>query len=496
MAFRSRLPTQVLKGLTVPRFIQHVNPSTPIRVGTLSSKRALATESGIQPTLDDKASEGRDVVIVGGGAAGLALACQLVHSLCLSESLKHRPKITVVERFALAQPNSKTEPPKAYTNRVVSLTPASADFLQRIGVWERLDSTRIQAYQHIRVWDALGGGKLRLDSPGDMAYIVELSNLLGALMARLQGSGVELLGNTAVRSIRHSDADDWPRVELSGGRVLRSRLLVGADGANSPVRTFAGIESMGWDYNQHGVVGTLETNPTPADSAWQRFLPTGTLALLPLNATRSSMVWSLPPELANQLRLLPLDKVSRLVQAALTAAPEDVAYLLEQTKAGTLLDEDLKLDWRPPHPGPEGLPSIASVIPGSIATFPLRMRHVARYVDPRVALVGDAAHSIHPLAGQGLNLGLADVNSLGAHLTRGFFGGSDVGCLTLLQRYASDRYLFNLAMLGATDKLHHLFRASDPILPALRSCGLNILDKYFPAIKDGVVKLATRGWAL
>ncbi|KAI0239118.1 putative ubiquinone biosynthesis monooxygenase [Massospora cicadina] len=282
-------------------------------------------------------------------------------------------------------------------------------------------------------------------------------------------------------------------VELSN---LLGALMMGADGANSPVRTFAGIESMGWDYNQYGVVGTLETSHNLADCAWQRFLPTGTLALLPLDATHSSMVWSLPPEFANKLHKLPLENVSRLIQAALTAAPEDVEFFLKQIKAETLVDEDLDLSWRAPHPYPEGLPLIISVVPGSIAAFPLRMRHVDWYVASRVALVGDATHTIHPLAGQGLNLGLADTNSLGAHLTRGLLGGSDIGCLTLLQGYASDCYLSNLAMLGVTDKINHLFRASDPILPALRSFGFNILDKYFPAIKNAAVKIATKGWAL
>ncbi|KAJ9086987.1 putative ubiquinone biosynthesis monooxygenase, variant 2 [Entomophthora muscae] len=471
--------------------------------GSLYDHRGFATEAADIRRISRDIEE-RDVVIVGGGVVGLALACKIVHGASLLKSAAHNPKITIIERFPLAKPNvGPNDSPKAYANRVVSLTPASAEFLQEIGVWEHLDLTRVRPYKQIHVWDAVGGGMLNFDTPadvGNMAYMVELNNLSGAFMAKLQGTGIELLDNTSVTAIHHSQSEDvldWPQIGLDGGQLLRSRLLVGADGANSPVRMFAGIESMGWDYHQHGVVGTLTVTTNGAECAWQRFLPTGTFALLPLDATHSSMVWSLPPEFADKVRKLPLEQLGSLIQAALTASSEDVEFLLNQVKAGTLVTDDLDLGWRRPHPTPEGLPSITSVLPGSIAAFPLRLRHVNRYVVSRVALVGDAAHTIHPLAGQGLNLGLADAKSLGSHLSRGLLGGSDIGSLTLLQGYASERYWPNLAMLGATDKINRLFRAVDPILPTLRSFGFNLLEKHLPAsLKNAAVRIATKGWPL
>lgn len=290
-----------------------------------------------------------------------------------------------------------------FSNRVVSLTPVSVDFLKSIQVWDHVEQERVCGYKKIQVWDGLGGGELSFESPQDleaMAYMVELNNLVCAMKARLRSAEqsrnleLDILEKTAVTSIEEADSNssiDWPKIKIDQEeRVLRARLLVGADGINSPVRKFAKIESMGWDYGQNGLVGTIKLEGVESDEmAWQRFLPTGTLALLPLKDNLASIVWSLPSDLTGPIQKLPSEQQLKLVQAGLNAAWEDLDFLLSQVKIGTLMGSDLDLSWRPKSLTTSVIPpKIVELQEGSLAAFPLRMRHVDQYIQPRIALVG------------------------------------------------------------------------------------------------------------
>ncbi len=221
--------------------------------------------------------------------------------------------------------------------------------------------------------------------------------------------------------------------------------MVGADGADSRVRALAGIDEHRREYDQEAVVATVTTERSNPAIAWQRFLTTGPLAFLPLADGRSSIVWSTGPAEAARLVELPEDEF----RAVLGEAFE------------------------------HRLGAVTAV--GRRARFTLRRAHAARYVGPRLALVGDAAHVVHPLAGQGVNLGLLDAATLAEVLLQGRARGCDLGALALLRRYERWRKGENLAMLAALDGLKRLFGASAPPLRWARSAGLSLVDRFPPA---------------
>lgn len=346
----------------------------------------------------------------------------------------------------------------------------------------------------MQVWDGITDARIEFNWPDQnrgstIAYMNENLNLTSALLKRLEElGGVEILDNQRVEDIvlgeETEDADfrGWPIVQLSGGKKLAARLLVGADGQNSPVRTFAGIESRGWDYERHGVVATLELEDTGRDedvkTAYQRFLPTGPVALLPLPGNLATLVWSTTPALAAHLKSLGTKDFIAMVNAAFRLSAVDLAYL--HTQESGQLDE---VNWRTQHTtfDQNRVPEHAiGVQEGSVASFPLKLRHADTYIGERVALVGDAAHTIHPLAGQGLNQGQGDVESLAKTIEYAISHGQDIGVQMSLESYNADRYAANNMLLGVVDKLHKLYSfESGPLVP-LRSIGLRAVNALGP----------------
>lgn len=329
----------------------------------------------------------------------------------------------------------------------------------------------------------------RTDADRTIAYMTENSNLTSALLARARELGdITFLDNTRVSDISLGtdtegslDLSSWPVLTLSSGQKLAARLLVGADGANSPVRTFAGIESTGWDYDRHGVVATLKLEDSSAfpyqgqGTAYQRFLPTGPVAMLPLPDGTASLVWSTLPKHAATLKSLSHDDMTAMVNAAFRLSVVDLEYL--HTIPSGQAEE---IAWREQHtPIDASLvpPRVSSVQDGSVASFPLRMRHADTYVGERVALVGDAAHTVHPLAGQGLNSGQADVAALASTIGDAVGTGQDIGSTIALEPYVAARYAANNALLGVVDKLHKLYSVRSGPLVGLRSLGLSAVDR-------------------
>ncbi|KAJ1651064.1 putative ubiquinone biosynthesis monooxygenase, partial [Dispira simplex] len=366
----------------------------------------------------------------------------------------------------------------------------------------------------MRVWDGVSNGRIHFSAqdfpqpPGTpMAWILENLNLHRAAVKSLDQmtDKVELIDCTKVvhinecREVMNSaNADDepwcpdWPVLQLDSGRMLQTRLLVGADGANSPVRKYSQIDATGWPYSQHGIVAIMklaeETRPV---TAWQRFLPTGTVAILPMPDNYAALVWSMEIEYVPLLKALSDEEFTCVLNAALQLPFEDLRYFLSNLKAGNVATDRLisdltgRLTTNVTNPtSPEYKPPVVNTIDKqSRASFPFKLQHADRYIDKRIALIGDAAHTIHPLAGQGLNLGLADVQSLLSVLTEAARLGQDFGDYNFLLGYSSERYFPNLAMLGAVDKLQKLFSTDNESVAFVRSFGFNVVNSM-PGFKS------------
>ncbi|KAJ3992082.1 hypothetical protein F5050DRAFT_1018854 [Lentinula boryana] len=481
--------------------------------------------------------ENYDVVIVGGGPAGLALAC----ALGSKSELQNVLKIALVEAGELSRVHNWSSPNGSFSNRVVSLTNASQAFLKDTGSWDYVELERTAPVKEMQVWDGVSDARitfstseLGLSSTGQsgMARLIETLNLQRGLLRHLHAMPtVQIIDKSRVQSITSDETPgSWPMVHLDTGRILNARLLIGADGPNSPVRSFANIPSYGWSYDTQAIVCTMDHPPKgpflgPNTTAYQRFLPTGPIAFLPISATASSLVWSTKPALAAALKACKPSVLARMINAAFRLPDVSVGYIhnriLEAHEAGKPLTEEeinAEILWReqshsinqtsayssmvpeasiesriPPSDVELVPPVVTSIQPGTVASFPLRYNHTETYVGEgqgsRTVLVGDAAHTIHPLAGQGLNLGLGDVECLSRCITEAVMRGGDIGAYTCLLPYTQERYLENHKIMSACDKLHKIYSTSFGPLVQLRSVGLEVLNEL-DSIKAAIMMSA------
>ena len=410
-------------------------------------------------------------------------------------------KLALIESQDLSHITGWSLPPDQYSNRASSLTPSSKAFLETIGVWSHLEHSRVQSYHRMQVWDGISGSRIAFDwEPNSqnpsrtIAFMTENPNLTRALLRRLHDlAPMTILDKTSVSSISFGsppspsplspdpDVSSWPHLTLSNNKSLAARLLIGADGFNSPVRSFASITSRGWDYNRHGVVATVRLSENFSSlmprTAYQRFLPTGPIALLPLPGPYATLVWSTLPTHAAHLKSLSTSDFTAMINAAFRLSQVDIDYM--HTIPSAQVSE---LEWREQHTPPleEGLQiphRVIDVQPHTIASFPLRLRHADTYTTSRIALVGDAAHTIHPLAGQGLNMGLRDVEALVKNIETSVRYGGDIGADMGLEGYGAESYAANNRLLGAVDKLHKLYSWRAAPVVGLRSLGLEAIER-------------------
>jgi 2-octaprenyl-3-methyl-6-methoxy-1,4-benzoquinol hydroxylase len=361
-----------------------------------------------------------DVAVAGGGVVGAACALALAHAGLEVALVEPRP----APRWLADRPDL----------RVYALAPDNAELLGRLGVWPQVAMARAHPYRRMRVWDAAGGGEMRFDAAAmareELGWIVENDLLVDRLWAALAAAGVRLHCPARVEAMEQDAAA--ARLRLDDGTRLEARIAVAADGAGSVLRGLAGLDVDAHDYHQRGVVAFIETVRPHEDTAWQRFLPTGPLALLPFAGGRSSIVWTLPD--AEAARVLALD---------------DDAFSTALTDASAA---------RLGHATPVS-PRLA---------FPLRRQLVRQQVAGRVLVLGDAAHAVHPLAGQGVNLGLRDVAALldeieGARLRR-----VDWTAPHRLQRWARVRRSDNTVSAYAFEGINRLFSNADPLASLAR----------------------------
>ena len=412
--------------------------------------------------------------------------------------------------------------PNGFSNRASSLTPASISFLQDIGAWEHLDLERVQPYNEMQVLDGSNGSRIQFDwtmeaqnynsIPRTVATMVENSNLTRGLLRRLedvQGDNLTMFSNTRVSSIANGEdsiegvnLSAWPIVSLetmeasTSPSSVAARLLIGADGANSPARIFAGVASNGWDYGRHGVVATLTLSPdmdffSGKITAYQRFLPAlgGPIAILPLPNGRASLVWSTTPQNAAYLKSLPPESLATMVNSAFRLGMADLKYMM--TLPSDSGDHSAEYIWRLSQTEITDYvpPIVTEIQPGSVASFPLKFKHADTYVSPRVAIAGDAAHSIHPLAGQGLNLGIGDAKSLSNTIAHSLEHGADIGDILSLEQYNADRWHTNAKIGGVCDLFHKMYSVESGLVSWARGVGLNAIEA-FPFAKGLIMKQA------
>jgi 2-polyprenylphenol 6-hydroxylase len=381
-----------------------------------------------------------DVVIVGGGMVGSSLACALANSAL---------SVALVEAYQA--PSSWPE--GSYDPRVSAITRGSQTFLESLGVWQHILNERASAYEEMRVWDGAGDGSIHFDcahiGEANLGHIIENRVINKTLMNRAKELD-NLTLYCPAKPVQFSAAKNQPAdlasLQLDNGMTLQTALLVGADGGQSWLRQQAGILVDVQDYQQNAVVATIHTELSHQNTAWQRFLSAGPLAFLPLsnnsqNEHISSIVWSTSTQQAEYLCALTEKDFLRELENAL----------------GKPLGKMLRSDTR--------------------AHFPIKAQHAQQYVKPRLALIGDAAHTIHPLAGQGVNLGFADARSLAQVISNAEHKKQDIGSLRTLRRYERSRRGDNALMLETMTLFKTLFSNNSPGLTQLRNAGLRLSNQ-------------------
>lgn len=386
-----------------------------------------------------------DVVIVGAGIVGLSFALELVNSDF---------SVAIVERNPLDAITDETD------CRVSAINRFALQRFQKAGVWQSSLANRVCPFEKMFVWDQTGAGQIQFDSAemgvSELGAIIENTVLQKMLLEVVQAAvNISYYCPEEITRIDYqpSSTQGQSTVMLSSGKQLSASLLVGADGVNSKVREIAQIQRTHESYQQQGLVCNVQTSESHQNTAWQCFMPSGPLALLPLYDGTSSIVWSLDEK-----------------QATATMAMDDTTFKSALAAASEYkLGEILKVSER--------------------FVFPLSHSHVSDYVKPGLALIGDAAHSIHPLAGQGANLGIADAAALAEVICHARTANRQWAANHTLMKYQRQRKGANRVMEASMTGFKRLFGDENTLLSEVRNAGLTLVD-HLPALKYKIIQQA------
>jgi len=384
-------------------------------------------------------TEEYDVLIVGGGMVGATVACALGNSAL---------SVALVEQTSPAT----FSPEQDHDMRVSALSIASQQILQTIGAWEAIIDMRSCPFKRMRVWETAGDTEFNSTAIDydELGYIVENRITQLALLDRVKDfSNITLLCPASIENIQYQDGKT--QVTLADGKSLSGKITVGADGGQSRLRQTANIGVTSWDYQQHAMVINVETDYEQQDITWQRFVATGPQAFLPLSGKNGSIVWYNTPEAVKRLKTLSYD-----------------ALITEMTETF-----------------PDCLGKITKVL--GVASFPLKRQHAQTYVNQGIALVGDAAHMINPLAGQGVNIGLLDAACLAEVLLDADRAGKNIADIDVLKRYERLRRNENLKMMTVMDAFYRIFSNKSMPLKILRNLGLGLAERITP-LKNKVMR--------
>jgi len=375
-----------------------------------------------------------DVVIVGGGMVGAALACALGGGPLKVAVLES----TQPETYDASQPHDL---------RVSALSIASKTFLDSVGAWQGITDRRFCPFRRMRVWEAEGDTEFCSDDINypELGYIVENRLIQLALLERCVAfANIELICPAQLSKINYNPDQD-SELHLADGRELVAKLLVAADGGQSRVRQTVGLGVTSWDYQQQALVVYVETAYGQQDITWQRFVPSGPQAFLPLPGHYASLVWYNSPDAVRRLQALPLEQLQAELLAEFPVCLGEIRQVL------------------------------------AVTSFTLRRQHAQHYVKQGVALVGDAAHTINPLAGQGVNIGLLDAAALGEVLIAAADKGLSIADTAVLKKYEAMRRHENLKMMTVMDVFYQLFSNDVTPIKFLRNLGLGLTERVLPA---------------
>ncbi|MBI1423434.1 MAG: hypothetical protein GC149_08215 [Gammaproteobacteria bacterium] len=383
-----------------------------------------------------------DVAIIGGGMVGATLARALAHT---------RLRVALIE----PQPQETAPSDTLFDLRVSAITRASQRMFETLGVWEGMVARRVSPFREMHVWEAQGK-EIHFDSADlsepYLGHIIENSVITASLYDGIaQQANLHCVFGRRGRELVQTQ-NGW-QLQLDNGAMLEATLLVGADGSRSWLRQQVNIAVRGWDYDHAAVVTYVKTEKPHQATAWQRFVNKGPLAFLPLSDGYSSIVWSTQPDNAKRLCELSSAEFAQELTLAFAARLGNVEEV------------------------------------GPRAMYPLRFLMADQYVKEGIALVGDAAHTMHPLAGQGVNLGLLDAAALAEVLHAAVKARRSIASLQTLRRYERWRRSENLNMLVMVDQIQRLFGNEQPGLRWLRTTGMGIVGRM-PIVKDEIIEHA------